>query len=220
MGERIEFKSLASIVGSMPTDFDVSVLKTEPQFFSVDLDFARQMGGEITRTFLAALPEDWQTSDLVIDSRVHMLMPGWFPCIPGWHLDDVPRPIDKDGQVNEVQSASGSEHICAIIGDCSRTEFALGECQLEEPESGKIVFGEWHKDLEEILKREDSPLTRLSIEEGKLYQFDWQTWHRGTPATKSGWRWFIRVTRNTHREVVNEIRTQTQVYLPMEGVSW
>ena len=220
MSEWIQFRSLASVVGSMSITYDVSTLKAEPQFFSADLEFAQRLGGEITKEFLLALPDDWQTSELVIDSRVHMLMPGWFPCIPGWHLDDVPRPIDKVGQANEVESASGSEHILAIIGDCSRTEFALGECKLEEPESGKIVFGEWHKDLEEILIRKDSPLTRLSIEEGKLYQFDWQTWHRGTPATKPGWRWFIRVTRNTHREVLNEVRTQTQVYIPMEGVCW
>ena len=27
----------------------------------------------------------------VVDVKVHMLMPGAYPCIPGWHLDFVPR---------------------------------------------------------------------------------------------------------------------------------
>jgi hypothetical protein len=26
-----------------------------------------------------------------VDIKVHMLMPGQFPCIPGWHCDNVPR---------------------------------------------------------------------------------------------------------------------------------
>lgn len=29
--------------------------------------------------------------DYVIDVKVHMLMPGEYPCIPNWHLDFVPR---------------------------------------------------------------------------------------------------------------------------------
>lgn len=29
--------------------------------------------------------------DGVVDARVSMLMPGQYPCIPGWHLDLVPR---------------------------------------------------------------------------------------------------------------------------------
>lgn len=35
-------------------------------------------------------------SNFVWDVKVHMLMPGQFPCIPNWHYDNVPR-------VNNVQ---------------------------------------------------------------------------------------------------------------------
>lgn len=33
----------------------------------------------------------------VVDSKVHMLMPGQFPCVPNWHGDAIPR--DADGQL-------------------------------------------------------------------------------------------------------------------------
>ena len=35
-------------------------------------------------------------NDFVWDIKVHMLMPGQYPCIPNWHFDNVPR-------VNNVQ---------------------------------------------------------------------------------------------------------------------
>lgn len=30
-------------------------------------------------------------SDFVWDVKVHMLMPGQYPCIPNWHYDNIPR---------------------------------------------------------------------------------------------------------------------------------
>jgi len=29
----------------------------------------------------------------VVDSKIHMLMPGQYPCIPNWHYDMVPRDV-------------------------------------------------------------------------------------------------------------------------------
>src|ERR1700749_4013133 len=68
------------------------VLKNEPMFFNSDLNFAYEAGGPATRSFIDALPDGWKAEPAVIDTRVHMLMPGWFPAIPGFHHDDVPRP--------------------------------------------------------------------------------------------------------------------------------
>lgn len=34
-------------------------------------------------------------SSYLIDVKVHMLMPGQYPCIPNWHEDFVPRPTGK-----------------------------------------------------------------------------------------------------------------------------
>ncbi len=66
--------------------YNKSDLKSEPMLFRATREFARFVGGPLTKAFLNAL--DWE--DCLIDSRVHMLMPGMYPCIPGWHHDDVP----------------------------------------------------------------------------------------------------------------------------------
>lgn len=215
----ISFQSQIQEVGTFCADWRLGTIKTEPQFFSCNIQFAYDNGGHITTEFIECLPDEWLESNCIVDSRVHMLMPGWYPCIPGWHLDDVPR-TREDGQPDHLNPKYKSEHLLGIVGDCSKTEFAVGSCQLEEPAIGKVVYGEWHSDIEEVLSRENSPLQRISAEPGIMYQFDWQTWHRGTSATHSGWRWFIRLSRNTERKIVNEIRTQTQVYLPCVDMGW
>lgn len=38
-------------------------------------------------------PEDM--NDFIFDVKVHMLMPGQYPCIPNWHYDNVPRVNNK-----------------------------------------------------------------------------------------------------------------------------
>ena len=76
-------------------------VKNEPMLFSCNFEYALILGGPLTARFLAALPPEFlMAKDLIIDSRVHMLMPGWFPCIPGYHHDDVPRASRLCGQPN------------------------------------------------------------------------------------------------------------------------
>lgn len=38
-------------------------------------------------------------NDFIWDVKVHMLMPGQYPCIPNWHYDNIPR-------LNNVQDFS------------------------------------------------------------------------------------------------------------------
>ncbi len=42
-------------------------------------------------------------SDYSWDIKVHMLMPGHYPCIPGWHVDNVPRGTDGRQQFDKVR---------------------------------------------------------------------------------------------------------------------
>lgn len=83
----------------LPTFTDNEV-KNEPMLFSCDRDASIALGGPITKAFLDSLyPEFLNHPDFILDTRVHMLMPGWFPCIPGYHHDDVPR-NNTNGQPN------------------------------------------------------------------------------------------------------------------------
>lgn len=50
------------------------------------------VAGVILETF----PKTENTQNFSWDIKVHRLMPRQYPCIPGWHVDNVPR--DSDGR--------------------------------------------------------------------------------------------------------------------------
>lgn len=196
--------------------FGESDVKNEPMLFSCDRKTAHELGGPMTRAFLAALKADWRDGEIIIDSRVHMLMPGFWPCIPGWHHDDVPRERE-DGQPNYYNPSYEAEHCMAIVGEASVTEFAVGAVFLPDVSLGEVYYRTWHPLINEAIEAAD--LTVMKAPVGRLIYFDSHAFHQGVPATKTGWRWFIRASRNTSRRATNELRKQVQVYLsePMQG---
>ncbi len=197
-------------------DFTQDQIKNETMLFSADIDIARYFGGSITESFCKLLKEQspkWDNA--IIDSRVHMLMPGWYPCIPGWHHDDIPR-TRSDGQPNYENMDYKSEHVAAIIGDASRTEFLKGDIHLPIPNMGRIIYSDWHEKVESLKHN----YLVSQIEPNRLVYFDWQTFHRGMPATKNGWRMFIRASIKTDRVIKNEIRKQSQVYMSAINSGW
>jgi hypothetical protein len=212
-----QFSSEASLGRHLPA-FSQDEIKNEPMLFSCDWEAARELGGPLTLEFMRNLARSWEPgNDIIIDSRVHMLMPGWYPCIPGWHHDDVPR-TRADGQPNYEAPDYKAEHCMALVGgDICPTQFALGTHTLPDIPMGGVIYKRWHPIVEtqvrsQVLRLWDAPPNRLVF-------FDWQTMHQGTRANASGWRWFIRASRNTRRHPTNEPRRQVQVYLefPMEG---
>lgn len=221
-----KFNSQNKQIGQFALNVDNDKIKKEPMFFNCDLDFAYKNGGEITKSFIDSLPKGWQ-KEVVFDSRIHMLMPNWYPSIPGWHHDDVPRPkvpvgqhFISAGQPDYETTSYFSEHILGLVNaEVCPTYFANGVCEMPPVSIGETVYKKWHLEIEKLIKE-----GQLSVEEAKdrtLYYFDWQCFHTGTKAVKNGWRWFGRVSRNTARveTITNEIRVNAQVYLefPMEG---
>lgn len=212
----MKFKSTFTNLTSIPL-YGESLVKNEPMLFSASKDFARKNGGPITRAFLdtGMVPDG-----SVIDSRVHMLMPGWYPCIPGWHLDDIPR-TREDGQPDHSHPAYRSSNIMAIVGDASVTEFIEGELDLTDIGLREgAVYGQWNARINQMLSQPNCTLAVRQVAPGKVIQFGFGAFHRGVPATKPGWRFFIRANYNTAREAKNEIRRQTQVYLPVPEAGW
>ena len=206
--------------------YDTMVVKNEPMLFNCDLLHAKGLGGNMTRDILKLLPEDWKEVPLVIDSRVHMLMPGWFPCIPGWHHDDVPR-TRADGQPNYLDpDRNRSEHIIALVnGDICPTAIATGMGIFTVPEG--VVYEKWHKDVEFGVKQ--GTLEKTYLPSGALVRITDDTWHTGTPAVASGWRFFIRISRYYDskgnpiargNERTNEERRQVQVYMNNPNAGW
>jgi len=213
------FNSAISLRGSFGREFAKEEISNEPMFYRADRNFVMENGGVITKSFMESLPDDWKDIPVTIDSRVHMLMPNWYPCIPGMHLDDIPR-TRADGQPDHETPTYDADHLMGLVnGDVAPTEFALGQIQLEIPPLGSIIYKEWHPQIMNAIS--DGLLQSFSAPSNQYIQFDNHSFHQGTGAVKSGWRWFIRVSRNTARanDTKNEIRRQTQVYLehPMEG---
>jgi hypothetical protein len=219
-----QFNSRYTLGNTLP-DFTEDDVKAEPMFFSADIDFAYWHGGPVTRAFITAMTEDGQLAQ-VFDSRVHMLMPGWLPAIPGWHHDDVPRgdgshpKLSQHGQPNYDAPGYLSRHTLALIGgEIAPTEFAIGTHRLPKIEPGNgPVYKHWHDAVEKQI--EAGELARENVPSNVLVNFDWQTMHRAVPAVKRGWRWFGRASWQTDRPILNEIRKQVQVYLPVPTEGW
>jgi hypothetical protein len=217
----MKFNSTVVVRGSFSHSFfDNHVIKEEPMFFNSGIQFAYDNGGPITREFVACLPHDWQTSDVVLDSRVHMLMRGWYPCIPGWHHDDVPRST-QTGQPNYDCPEYHSEHLVGLVNaEICPTQFMTDEIIVSDPDINKTIYRVWDEEVQGMV---DKNLVKIySAESGKYIQFDANSFHRGVPAVKDGWRWFIRLSRNTHRSknITNEFRKQVQVYLEYPTMGW
>jgi hypothetical protein len=186
--------------------------------FNCDAESAYRLGGPITSAFLENLPEDFRSRPMVVDSRVHMLMPGWYPCIPGFHHDDVPR-SGANGQPNYHDAEYRSQHVMGLVNaHIAPTEFAVGEIELDIPSEG-IIYKQWHPVVADAVVQ--GRMQSVNATSGRYIWFDDRSFHQGVGASHGGWRFFIRISFDTHRtaKCTNELRRQVQVYLehPMEG---
>jgi len=232
----MKFSSSFMVAGRCRHSFSQEEIKKETMLFSADYDFARKNGDGLTNLFLDNIPDEWKNSKLIIDSRVHMLMPGWYPCIPGWHHDDVPR-YGRFGQPNYENPDYYSEHLLMVVNaEVAPTEFLVGNAiEVPQVEDDQTVYEVWSKHLNERLKYDTEWDAYLhKVEDSIIYRFDWQTFHRGTAAVKNGWRFFIRASRFwkdsemtiaddsrfQRRTGKNEIRRQVQVYMEDIEKGW
>lgn len=202
--------------GPEMADFSQAEVKNEPMLFNCDARAAAELGGPITREFLRLLTPEFRERG-VFDTRTHMLMPGWYPCIPGWHHDDVPR-TTRTGQPNYTNPDYFSKHCMALVnGDICPTEFLIGEVEVPEPDVESTIYKDWDEYLNGCGKEQGK---RLQAPNRQLIYFDAHTFHRGTSAIANGWRWFGRVSIDTGRKPTNEVRRQVQVYMGVVNAGW
>jgi hypothetical protein len=203
-------------------------IKKEPMFFNASAKFAFEHGGPITKSFIGNLPGHVDWDNAVFDSRVHMLMPGWYPGIPGWHHDDVPRPPIPAGQHFLTASQPDYEnmsykavHMMGLVNaEVAPTQFIHGTCKMKQVPDGELIYRQWHLELEEMVK--NGTVDVLEVPDRQLILFDSFDFHQAIPARKNGWRWFGRASIQTDRQknVTNEIRMNAQVYLPFPMEGW
>ena len=127
------FYPQAQLFACMPRQYDEDEIRDEPMLFSASGDFALENGGPLTRDFVERIWHDWDLSDgFVIDTRVHMLMDGWLPCIPGWHVDGLRRP-PGGGQPEWVNREPDDVHLLTIVGATAMTQFLVEPFEMVEP---------------------------------------------------------------------------------------
>ena len=212
-----KFNSTIDVIGAMP-DFPQDIIKNEPMFFNASPAYAYEHGGPITKTFVCKIADRFNMfdfwADMVLDTRVHMAMEGFYLCIPGFHHDDVPRNTTS-GQPNYYNPDYHSKHIMGLVnGDIAPTQFAVGKCEMPDIEEGEVYYRKWHPIVENLC--ETGELKRYDALGNPIIAFEAHSFHRGQQAIKAGWRWFGRVSYDTDRtkSITNEIRNQVQVYIP------
>lgn len=197
-------------VYSMDGSASVEEIAAEPMLFSADLVFALKNGGPLTKKALYALCEcGVPQSNLIIDTKSVMLMPGMYPAIPGWHCDNVLR-RSNNGQP-DLESLNSNIYNYSVslsssqTGGVSRTEFLLNDAELEINENRV-----WQSVDSAV--NDNFPNNILSVPDGNVMRFSQPTIHRATPATEKGWRFFFRASEPNGKKPLNEIRKQVQVY--------
>ncbi|QAU06580.1 hypothetical protein SEA_WILLIAMBOONE_74 [Gordonia phage WilliamBoone] len=210
------------------TDVHISddQIESTPNLRRASLSDAILFGGPAVRDLLERAPIVGDREYVFVDTKVTMLMPGWYPAIPGWHTDGVPRgekgdPSDYGNPSLPKQLDRRSPRFHTIIaGVPCLTEFLKGDHQLEiTHDRDNQMYSE---------------MTNL-VEDGLLYvggkstmpkplvwsSWDWWQIHRATESLHRGWRLLIRITESdlVRPSTRDFIRTQNQVYVPLDS-SW
>jgi hypothetical protein len=148
-------------------------------------------------------------------------MPNFYPCIPGWHCDDFYRPNGQpDFESIDIQSPK--THYCCVVSNDdtmpvnSMPKFLSDEIVLRYDMNN--VYSSINKELEGLLQF--NLLQYLDMKNQDIVKFGHKDLHRGTVATRQGWRVFMRLTFSKDRKPKNVIRTQSQVYLKEGFGGW
>jgi hypothetical protein len=184
------------------------------------LEDAAKYGGDVTRSALMAISLTGTYKYVTVDTKVHMLMPGMNPSIPGWHTDGVPRdennrPIGPDvpDQFRQEELRSPKYHLMVLGESDSRTEFVAHPLMLDMPVGGSY---DMYRMMSEQVEA-NTEKTTFAVEYGQIATFGWWDMHRGIPAQSKGWRFLIRVTESDYLAPLTDlrsiIRTQIQAYV-------
>ncbi|AEK10027.1 hypothetical protein FDH96_gp140 [Mycobacterium phage Rey] len=200
-------------------------IEATPNLRRASLSNAVLFGGPLLRKILACAPIVGDHEHIFVDTKVSMLMPGWWPAIPGWHTDGVPR-VDEDGvnplgigkpslpeQVDQHQDGYRPRYHTIHVGNDCPTEFIDGLLRLPiDHDTDEEMYSEMTRKIDGC-----STLRKLKAPEGQWMSWDWWNIHQATQATQRGWRLLVRITESNQPPVDSEfIRPQNQVYVPKE----
>lgn len=209
-------------------------VKSTPQLVNASLEDALRYGGDLAKQAIRHMNLGHRHKYIVVDTKVHMLMPGMSPAIPGWHTDGAPRGANNSpvglGPPNvfaQDELNPPRYHILVTGGANSLTQFLNYPIDIPIPTAPTYslysYITEYVNSLLQTMPEAERSNYLKSLSANHVYEFDWWDIHRGRPATEKGWRYLIRVTETDYLEPWTDLRdilrTQIQVYVP-ETFGW
>lgn len=204
------------------------IIKNTPALWNASLDDALKYGGELTRAAIGALNLKGDRKYIVVDTKVHMLMPRFYPAIPNWHTDGVPRGEELRPEVKKVPNIQAQEWMSTsrfhllVTGFGCLTQFITKPIELDVPDKPDTSLNRMiNEQTQNIVENREGMF--ITIPSCTAVEFDWWDIHRGVAARDHEWRFLIRVTETDHMEPQTDlrqiIRTQQQVYVPQD-IAW
>jgi hypothetical protein len=200
------------------------LIETSLNLRQVSLEDAVRYGGPITRAALGAMKFHGDRKYIIVDTKVHLLMPKFTPAIPGWHTDGVPRGVEMDpagkGKPNlraqEENLVTPPRYHLMTTGDFCPTTF------MTEPTTFDVDL-DLNSDLYKNLTQQANKMGEFSTMEAPastIVEWDWWNVHTAIPSRGRGWRYLIRAAETDHipprTNPADFIRTQNQVYVSPE----
>ena len=124
----------------------------------------------------------YNPEDYLVDVKVHMLMPGQYPCIPNWHRDFVPRDCNLNQQPDQIKE---QDHMYIWISGAPFTEYKSYRAKVQSQGFNWTVINQ--KDFHRGMKSQEHT---------------WRCFIRLIP------KWFA----HKHATNVGELRRHSQVY--------
>ena len=236
---KIRFNRNRPRVGASIDTPSQELIENTPTLARCSIEDAAVYGGTLTREALGAMQLRGDRRYIIVDTKVHHLLPGFIPSIPGWHTDGVPRGEsglnpNNHGEPNlraqvEADEDDAPRYHLLVTGSHAPTEFFVRPWTVDLvnwSNLGSDLYREMTREVNAALDHLHRMDTYYAHEatwktpENTVVEWDWWNIHRATPATARGWRFLIRVTETDHiepRRSPNDfIRRQNMVYAPVE----
>lgn len=234
---KVRFCRNRPVVGAVIDEPSQELIENTPTLARCSIEDAAVYGGTLTREALGAMQLRGDRRYIIVDTKVHHLLPGFIPSIPGWHTDGVPRgdgmsPV-AHGEPNlrrqlDAYPDDAPRYHLLVTGDHCPTEFYLPQWwfDVDVDGVGSDLYREMTAQMNQTLekaRRADSVFADSLVWQtppNTVVEWDWWNVHRATVATGRGWRFLIRVTETDHieprRNPNDFIRRQNMVYAPAE----
>lgn len=222
----VTFNRRPPILGPTIEQPPQELVKNTPSLWQADLDTAVRYGGELTHAALGAMNLRGDKRFTVVDTKVHMLMPGQCPAIPGWHTDGAPRllasPQDLTGHLAHSPTGQGppdlrvQEHWgeegrtprfhLLVTGHGCLTEFLWNPLTIDIAE---VASPDLYAELTTVVEQkrgldyvagEDLATSFRFAPSCTVIEWDWWNLHQGILAQQREWRFLIRVTESDYHE--------------------